>query len=227
MISCSIAEDVDRVKLFPLTRIKTHRVLTWQGKIILLGLLVLVAYLLWPLFRIGITHYLCRSDELRPTQRIIVENWDGQIDLFAESVKVAAFVGADEILSIITEDAYRDWRKRRAYILNAFAAGIDTAHFSLIPAVNKDPKTLHFARAVLDTAFHRQWREITVVTADLHSARTRKAYNLAAVPYHISVRVAGITYEGVSGNNWTQSSTGLAMAFSETIKRMYYDLFVF
>ncbi len=215
------------MKTFPLTTIKTHRVLTWQGKILLLGLLLLVAYLLWPLFRIGITHYICRSDELRPTQRIIVENWNGQIDLFEETAKVAASTGASEILSIITEDAYRDLRKRRAFIRNAGAAGIDENHFFLIPAMNKDPKTLHNAQAVLDTAVHRQWQEITVVTADLHSARTRKAYKAAALPHHIGVRVVGVPYEGVSGNNWTQSSTGLAMAFSETIKRMYYDLFVF
>ncbi len=215
------------MKIFPLTKIKTHRVLTWQGKIILLGLLLLVACLLWPICRIGITHYICRVDELRPAQRIIVENWDGQIDLFEESAKVALSAGTSEIHSIITEDAYRDWRKRRAFILNACAAGIDTAHFSLIPAINKDPKTLHFARAVLDTAFHRQWREITVVTADLHSARTRKAYIAAAMPYRIDVRVVGVPYDGVSRNNWTQSSNGLAMAFSETIKRLYYDLFVF
>ena len=215
------------MKVFPLTKIKTHRVLTWQGKIVLLGLLFLVAFLLWPLFRIGITHYICRTDGLRPAQRIIVENWDGQIDLFEESVKVADSAGASEILSIITEDAYRDPRKRQVFILNVGAAGIDTNHFSLIPAMNKDPKTLHNAQAVLDTAFHRHWQEITVVTADLHSARTRKAYNVAAMPYHISVRVVGVPYDGVSGNNWTQSSTGLATAFSETIKRMYYDLFVF
>jgi hypothetical protein len=207
------------MKIFPLFKVKTHRVLTWQGKLVVLASLLLLVYLLWPLFRIGITHYIYRVDELRPTQRIIVENWDGQIDLFEESAGVAASAGASEILSIITEDAYHDWRKRRAYILNAYAAGIDTVHFSLIAATKEDPKTLHFAQAVLDTAYHRHWQEITIVTADLHSARTRKAYVLAARPYHIGVRVIGVPYDGVSANNWTQSSTGLAMAFSETIKR--------
>jgi hypothetical protein len=215
------------LKTFPLTRVKTHRILTWQGKSVVLVVLLALAYLLWPLFRIGITHYICRSDELRPAQRIIVENWDGQIDLFEESARVAASAGAREIYSIIFDDAFRDPRKKRAYILNAWAAGIDTAHFSLIAAIKEDPKTLHIAQAVLDTAYHRHWQEVTVITADLHSARTRKAYIVAARLYHIAVRVIGVPYDGVSASNWMQSSTGLAMAFSETIKRIYYDLFIF
>lgn len=215
------------MKIFPLFKIKTHRVLTWQGKVIVLGLFLVLLCFLWPLLRIGITHYLYRVDELRPAQQIIVENWDGQIGLFEESASVAASAGASEILSIITEEAYHDPRKQRAYILNAWAAGIDTTHFSLIPFVIQDPKTLHIAQAVLDTAVHRHWQEITVVTADLHSARTRKAYLSAARPFHIGVRIVGVPYDDVNINNWTQSSTGLAMAFSETIKRLYYDLFVF
>lgn len=188
---------------------------------------IMLLWLLWPIFQIGITRYIYQVDELQPVPRIVIENWEGQIDLFEESAKVAVSAGAREVYSIIFEDAFRDPRKRHAYILNACAAGIDTTHFSLIPAVKEDPKTLHIAQAVLDTAYRRHWQEITVVSADLHTARTRRAYILAAKPYHIAVRIVGVSYEGVRSNNWSETSTGLSMAFSETIKKIYYDLFVF
>jgi hypothetical protein len=215
------------MKIPPFFNVKTRRVVTWQGKVILLVALLLTLWLLWPLFRIGITQYIYCVDELKPAPRIVVENWDCQIDVFEESARIADSAGAGEIYSIIINDAFRDPRKRQAYMLNAWAAGIDTTHFSLIPATKEDPKTLHIAQAVLDTAYQRRWQEITIVTADLHTARSRKAYILAAEPRHIAIRVVGVPYEGVGSNNWSETSTGLSMAFAETIKKLYYDLFVF
>ena len=205
----------------------THRVLTWQGRIILLASVMLIVSLCWPLIRTGVTNYIFHEDELHPVSRIIVENWDGDIDLFEGSAAVASSVGATEIVSIIFEEAYHDARKRRAYLLNAWAAGIDTTHFSLLPVPKREPKTLNIARTVLDTAHQKRWTELTVVTFDLHTARSRKAYLLAAKPYNISIRFTGISLDDVSSQNWSTTSNGLAMAFSEMIKKMYYDLVVF
>jgi UDP-N-acetylmuramyl pentapeptide phosphotransferase/UDP-N-acetylglucosamine-1-phosphate transferase len=206
---------------------RTHKVITWQGKIIILASMLVFIWLCWPLLRIAVTNYICYDDELHPVSRIIVENWDGDIDIFEGSAKVASSIGATEIFSIIFEDAYRDARKRKAYLLNAWAAGIDTARFSLIPVPKRDPKTLNIARTVLDTAHQRLWTELTIVTFALHSARSRKAYLLAAKPYTISIRIAGVALEEVTSQNWPTTSSGLATAFSETIKKMYYDLVVF
>ncbi len=147
--------------------------------------------------------------------------------MFDEAAKIAASVRAKLVSSIIMQDEFSDSRKRHAYILNAWAAGIDTTHFSLISVPRIDPKTLHIAQAVLDTAHQRDWKEFVLVTVDLHTARSRKAYVLAAKPYGISVSVAGIPVDGVSSSNWTATSSGLAMAFSETIKKIYYDIVVF
>jgi len=208
-------------------REKTHRVLTWQGKLSVVIALLVIGGLSWPLIRLGIRDYIYQVDELHPASRIIVENWDGDVELFENSLSVSHAAAAIEIWSIIPEDSYLDMRKRHAYILNAWAAGIDTTSLYLIPFPKQDPKTLHIARAVVDTAYHRGWQHLTIVTADLHSARSRKAYKLAAKPYSISVTTIGVPLEGITSANWYTSSTGLAEAFSETIKKLYYDLIVF
>lgn len=107
----------------------THRVITWQGKIIILALMLLIVWLGRPLLRIGVTNYISYEDKLHPVSRIIVENWDGHIDIFIGAAKVASSVGATEIFSIIFEDMYHDASKRKAYFLNAWATGIDTTRF--------------------------------------------------------------------------------------------------
>jgi hypothetical protein len=206
---------------------KIHTVLTWQGKILLLAAVFLILWLCWPLLRMCITQYISYEDELHPTSRIIMENWDGDIDMFEGAAKIASVLGATEMVSIIFEDAYRNTRKRKAHLLNAWAAGIDTTRLSLIPVPKKDPKTLNIARAVLDTARQRHWTELTIVTFNLHSARSRKVYLLAAKQYNITIRIAGISVEEITSQNWTTTSSGVAAAFSETLKKMYYDLFVF
>jgi hypothetical protein len=214
-----------RDKIF--IRVKTHRVLTWQGKLFMVLGFLIISWLSWPLVRLGITNYIDRVDELHPAPRIIVENWTGDVEMFENSLAVLQSAGANEIWSIIFEDSYVDKRKRHAYVLNAWAAGIDTTAFFLIPVPKQDPKTLHIARAVADTAHQHGWQQLTIVTEDLHSARSRKAYLLAARPYGISVTTIGISLEGVTSTNWYTTSTGLSKAFSETIKKLYYDFVVF
>jgi hypothetical protein len=193
-------------------------------------LLLLASALVW-LFRIpfldGITWYIYRVDPLRPSSHIIVENWEGSIDMFERTRRVCDILDAKDSYSIIEEDAFNDIRKRHVYILDAYAAGIDTTRFFLIPFIKQDPKTLHIAQAVLDTAHARGWKEITIITADLHSARSRKAYLRAARPYGIDVTVIGGPLEDVTSENWTATSSGVTMAFEEVVKKIYYDIFVF
>lgn len=214
-----------RDKIF--IQVKTHRVLTWQGKLfVFLGLLT-VGWLAWPFIRTGMTNYIHQVDELRPTPRIIVENWTGDVEMFENALAVSQLSGATEIWSIIFENSYVDLRKRHAYVLNAWAAGIDTTSFFLIPVPKQDPKTLHIAHTVADTAHQHAWQHLTIVTEDLHSARSRKAYILAAQPFGITITTIGIPLEGVTSTNWYTTSTGISVAFSEIIKKLYYDCVIF
>lgn len=184
-------------------------------------------WLCWPLIRIGVTNYIYCVDDVHVASHIVLESWDGDIDTFEGGAKAAAAMGAADVWSIIYEDSFNDIRKKHAYLLNASAAGIDTTHFSLIPVPKRDPKTLNIARAVLDAARQHHWTELAIVTFELHSARSRKAYTLAAKPYCISIHVIGIPLEGVTAKNWWTTSSGVAAAFSELVKRIYYDLLVF
>ena len=146
--------------------------------------------------------------------------------MFGSALKVARSVGASEVWSIIFENSYLDTQKRHEYFLNAQAAGIDTTEFFLIPVPYEDPKTFHIARAVADTAHQRGWNDLTIVTTDLHSARSREAYSAAAQPYGMSVAVIGISNNRVNSKNWYTTSAGLTMALSETVKKLYDDFVV-
>jgi hypothetical protein len=206
---------------------KTHTVLTGRGWLTILAVVALLGLLSWPAIRWCVTIYTYHLDEVHPTSRIVLENWDGSIDLFDGGKHVALALGAQDIYSIIFEDAYNDVRKRHAYILNAWAVGIDTTHFYLIPVPKTEPKTLHIGQRVLAYANQQHWQELTVVTFDLHSARSRKAYLLAAKPYGISIIFTGIPLDGVDHTNWAKNGSGLTMAFSELLKKIYYDVCVF
>ena len=206
---------------------KTHRAFTWQGKLSVVLVLLVIGGLSWPFIRNGITNYIYHVDELHPASRIIVENWEGNPGMFKTTLAVSRSAGAAEIWSIIFEDEYLDEQTRHTYMLHARAAGIDTTSLFLIPVPKHDPKTLHIARAVADTAHQHGWQHLTIVTEDLHSARSRQAYVLAAGAYGISVTMLGIPVEGISSTNWYTTPTGFFIAFAETIKKLYYDFFVF
>jgi hypothetical protein len=212
---------------FAFFKVKTRRVLTWPMRFFILAAVLILLWASWPLICIAITNYIYNVGELHPASRILAENWDGRVEFFEGVARVAEKAGATEVATIIFEESYKNPRQRRAYYINAWAAGIDTAHLSLIIVPNREPKTLNIAKTVLDTAYQRHWSDLTIVTFDLHSARSGKAYRFAAKPYNISVTMIGIPIEGVNYKNWTWTSTGLSFAFSELIKKLYYDFYVF
>jgi hypothetical protein len=181
----------------------------------------------WPLVRAGITALTVSEDPLQPVQRVVIENWVEDPDMFEEARPILESVGKPEVCTIMFDKYYRDPRKRQAAMLNARSAGLDTSKLFLIPVPMKDPKTLNIARAVLDTAHSRGWKEVTILTLNMHSARSRKAYELAAKPYGITIRVFTLTKEGVTPENWDKTSVGLTMVFSELVKKIYYELVVF
>ena len=100
-------------------RIRTHRQLKWQRKVLVVLCILSIGWLSWPLIRFGITNYLYRVDDLRPASRVIVENWGGEVKIFEDALTVSRSAEAAEIWSIIFEDSYIDARKRHAYVVNA------------------------------------------------------------------------------------------------------------
>ena len=208
-------------------RTQTRRRLTWPAKfLIVCGFFLLVAAS-WPFLRTAITKFIVSEDVPQPMRQMVIENWVEDIDMFEEARPIWESVGKPEVCTIMFDKYYRDPRKRHAAMLTAWSAGLDTSSLFLIPVPMKDPKTLNIARAVLDTARSRGWKEVTILTLNMHSARSRKAYELAAKPYGITVRVVTITKEGVTPENWDKTSVGLTMVFSELVKKIYYELVVF
>ena len=116
----------------------------------------------------------------------------------------------------------------RGEILDAaWDAGFDTAAMKLIRVPLLEPRTRNVATAVIDSAHAWNWNEITIITADLHAARSRKTYQIGGERYGIRVFVQGVPYANVSSENWYRSVSGVLTAIQETGKRVYYEMVVF
>ncbi len=216
--------DTEKDTFFFKTR--TVRVPTWKVVVLLVAILGALPFACWPLIRGCITGYVWDVSTPKPGSTVVIENWDGQLDFFEEGRKVFDAIRGTTLCSIIYEDSYANPRKRQTYLNNAWGAGIDTSKLKLIAVLKEDPKTLHTARAVVDTALDHHWTEITLLTFDLHTARSGKCYRTYATPAGIDVQVGGLPYDGVDHTNWFETSSGMAGGFSEFVKRVYYDIFV-
>ena len=201
--------------------------MTFPARLVLVCAIIVLMFTAWPVLRSWINSFIIDRENPTRSDHLIVENWIGDVDIFDETRKIAQQMGKTEIGTIIFEDHYANTRKRQMYLMSAWAAGLDTSAFKLIPVPRLEQKTLHIAQAVLDSAHRLGWKELTVATVEMHSARSKKAYLRAAKNYGIIVHVATFPFENVTAENWHTSASGLAMAFSELIKLIYYDLAVF
>ncbi len=210
----------------PFFKTRTIRVPTWKTVVLLVVVIVVLPFACWPLIRICVSNYVWDVGVPKSGSVVVIENWDGQTDFFEEGQRKFDTIRGTMLCSVIYTDSYSNLRKRQAYLNNAWGAGVDTARLKLIPVLKEDPKTLHTAKAVLDTALNHHWTAITLLTFDLHTARSGRCYRKFAMPGGIDVQVGGLPSEGVDHTNWFRTSSGVAGGFSEFVKRVYYDIFV-
>ena len=206
---------------------KTHRVLTWPARILVFLMLLMFAYLLIPVAKHVVVSYIVDVDQPAATRHLVVENWTADADVFEQARVIASRVGDPEIWALVSSRPYFEDRARKQTMVNAWAAGIDTAKLRLILLISKEPKTFNNARAIVDTASKLGWKELTLVTAVFHSARSKKALLYFARTKGIEIRVLPYFEPGTSLNDWYESDTGQAEAFNEFLKTFFYDIYVF
>ena len=112
-------------------------------------------------------------------------------------------------------------------MVNAWAAGLDTSKLHLILVLPKEPKTFNNAKAIIDTAAKLGWKELTLVTAVFHTARSRRALLYFAGSEGIKIRVLPYFEPGATPYDWYETDTGQAEAFSEFLKMFFYEIYVF
>jgi hypothetical protein len=207
------------------------RVLTWQGKLILSTILAFSFITLWISrefwLKTLVTPYIV--DEI-PTsypqcKNLVVENWTGDYEIFVHAKTLAEKTGATTIAATMYESTYHHPRLKQATLLNAWSAELDTASLIFFIVPFQEPKTLNLAKAVVDSAYARGWKEFSLVTRDLHSRRSRLCYEKFAKPLGITVHILPYERE-FNHRNWFQSTTGWTVAFPELIKQLYYDFVV-
>lgn len=206
---------------------KTLRVLTWRARILVMMMAVLILWLSRPLFIRAVTEFIVDTNPPAKAEHLVVENWGQEVNAYAVAMEVGRRYGTEELASVVFEDEWNDPRGKIFFKLASWTAGIDTTKLIFIPVPQKDPKTLNIAQTVMDTAFSKGWMTVTLLTPELHSSRSRKAYERAAKKYGITVNVVGLVYNNISRDNWSQTSIGLSSAFSECLKKLYYEIFVF
>jgi hypothetical protein len=207
------------------------RVLTWQGKLILSTIFALLLISLWISrefwLKTLVNAYIV--DEI-PTsyphcEHLVVENWTGDYEIFVHAKTFAEKTGAKTIVSTMYESIFNHPRLKQATLLNAWSAELDTTTLVFFVVPFQEPKTLNLAKAVIDSAHQRGWKEFSLVTRDLHSRRSRLCYEKFAKPLGITVHILPYERE-FNHRNWFHSITGWTVAFPEIIKQLYYDLVV-
>ena len=206
---------------------KTKRVFTIKAKFLFLISFCFLIIIFYSLILNLITSVLVDEDVPPQKTNIVIENWSGDIEVFEKSKKVAEEINAKEINSIIFRSEFTSQRLRDYYLHSAQLAGLDTTKIGLIPVPVKEPKTFNIAQAVIDTAVQRGWNNITIVTFELHTSRSKKTYSRSVKGKNITVYAVGIPSLFVTRENWHKSATGYGLAGEELVKRIYYELFVF
>lgn len=101
----------------------------------------------------------------------------------------------------------------------------DTGRFKKIPIIPRDPITLNLAFQVAEFLKSKNYRRILIISESYHSQRTKLAFRKAFENY--GTEISTIPSElGITKNNWWKSDIGLSTVFSETVKLIYYWLFV-
>lgn len=101
----------------------------------------------------------------------------------------------------------------------------DTSLFKKIPIIPDDPITINLAFQVADRLKSENYKRIVVLSESYHSQRTRKSFLKAFENSGIEVTTIPVEL-GITKDNWWKFDSGLSNIFSETIKLIYYQLFV-
>lgn len=101
----------------------------------------------------------------------------------------------------------------------------DTALFKKISIIPKDPITLNLAFQTAEFIKSKNYKRILVISESYHSQRTRLSFRKAFE--NTGIEVTTIPSElGITRNNWWKTDSGLSTIFSETVKLIYYWLFI-
>ncbi len=174
-----------------------------------------------------VTQLLVAEDLNGTATHYVIENWAGSKSQFDEAIRVCERTEGSDVATIIFGDLYQDTLSRREVVEAAWDAGFDTSHLKLIPVPLREPKTMNIASAVIDSASAWGWSHLTLVTAQLHTARSKKAYQYHSAKKNIGVAVVGVPFLGVSSSNWFMSWEGYETVFEELTKTLYYSVAVY
>lgn len=101
----------------------------------------------------------------------------------------------------------------------------DTSLFKKLPIVPSDPITLNLAFQTAEFVKSKNYKRILIISESYHSQRSRLAFRKAFE--NTGIEVTTIPSElGITKSNWWKSDSGLSTIFSETVKLIYYWLFV-
>jgi hypothetical protein len=209
-----------------LIKTKTHKVLTWQGRVLAVFLLLLILVLLWWPVRHLMFWYTVDVDKPLATNHIVIENFDASLSGFRSAKVFTDSIKNPDVFALIFETTYADTLKRAWFISSAAVAGLDTSNLKLLRVPwFKRPRTLGYARAVIDTLESLGWRECNVVAWGPHSARSKSAYARFAKTNGIKISMIPYYTDYTTPEYWYRNETGLTQVALEVLKKIYFDLF--
>lgn len=106
--------------------------------------------------------------------------------------------------------------RRRVLMLN-----VDSTRILMLP---KGTSTYEECVAITEYCHKRQYRNIMIVSSELHTRRILSVFTPMADKHGIRFQVIGASHDAFNENNWWTCEDGLLFVNNEYIKLMYYTL---
>jgi hypothetical protein len=153
-----------------------------------------------PLLESYAVDYVVETDSVATATKLVIESWDGNFDMFQAANDRGKVLGTPVLWAIVFDKFAFD-KRRAATMANAWAAGIDTSKLRLIVVQEQEPKTLHAARTVVDTAVRNGWKEFVLLSGLFHTARSAQIYRELQSQGESLVFVIGHSTSGIDTEN--------------------------
>ena len=199
---------------------------TWKLRLAVLALVVLVAAATRGVWTAQLGRSLVCTEEVAPSDLIIVENFDPHYLVFERAAALqAAGLAAKALVPVKAS--------RNPGVPNSVSKGIAEvmarqarlATWEVLPIQETEPVTLNAAAQLREYLTRERVRSVIVVTEGFRSRRSTLAYQTVLGPAGIQVRCVPVFGTNTPGT-WTQSWHGVQEVVEQLGKLQYYRFYV-
>src|SRR5215471_11759536 len=199
---------------------------TWKLRLALLTLVLLIASVTRGFWMLHIGQSLVCTEELAPSDIILVENFDPNYLLFERAAALLKAGFASRVL--VPTPVWGEPAKPNPVsqgIAEVMARVARLQEMELMPIRTIEPISLNAALQIRDFLTKAQLRSVIVVTPGFRSQRSSLVYQAVLAPADIKVFCVPVFVEKTA-KNWTKTWHGIQDVTEQWLKLQYYRFYV-